>query len=98
MQPKTVEAGEKSREDVIKDIATLMEQKTPELFDFAAVVKKYPTLYEESMNTVICQETEKYNALLRLMKIHLKDVKRALAGDIGMSDELDGISNSLFNG
>ena len=98
MQPKTVAAGEKSREEVIKDIADTMEQKTPELFDFDEVVKKYPTLYEESMNTVICQEVEKYNDLMRLMKNHLRDVKRALSGDIGMSEELDSIGTALFNG
>lgn len=29
---------------------------------------------------------------------HLKDIKLALAGEIGMSDELDSIGTSLFNG
>ena len=32
------------------------------------------------------------------MKSHLKDVKLALAGEIGMSEELDKIGTALFNG
>jgi dynein heavy chain, axonemal len=75
-----------------------MEEKCPDLFDLREVVKKYPTKYEESMNTVLVQEVEKYNALMAVMKDHLKDVKRALSGDIGMSDVLDSIASALFNG
>lgn len=50
---ENVSGGGKSREEVIYEIATLMEQKTPALFDFRAVVEAYPTKYEESMNTVL---------------------------------------------
>jgi len=55
-------------------------------------------MYTESMNTVLVQEIEKYNMLLELMKDNLKNVKLALAGEIGMSDELEDLGNSLFNG
>lgn len=55
-------------------------------------------MYEESMNTVLVQEVEKYNILLALIKDHLKNLKRALLGEIGMSDELDAIGTSMFNG
>lgn len=64
----------------------MIEEKTPDLFDFISVLKQYPTMYEESMNTVLVQEIEKYNMLLELMKDNLKNVKLALAGEIGMSD------------
>lgn len=50
------------------------------------------------MNTVLVQEVEKYNALLNTMIVHLRDIKRALAGEIGMSEELDGIGTALFTG
>jgi len=86
MQPNTAAAGEKPRDVVIKEIADSMEKKTPELFDLIGVLKKYPTMYEESMNTILCQEVEKYNQLLDVMKVHLRDVKRALSGEIGMSE------------
>ena len=98
MQPKTSSAGEKSRDVVITEIADVLEEKTPDLFVFHEVLKQYPTMYTESMNTVLVQEIEKYNMLLELMKDNLKNVKLALAGEIGMSDELEDLGNSLFNG
>jgi len=54
MQPNTAAAGEKPRDQVIKEIADSMETKTPKLFDLLGVLKKYPTMYEESMNTILC--------------------------------------------
>jgi len=38
------------------------------------VGKKYPTSYEESMNTVLFQECVRYNRLLADMKVQLINV------------------------
>jgi len=53
MQPKTSAGKGKSREDIIRDQAMFLQQKTPEVFDLEMVGKAYPTSYEESMNTVL---------------------------------------------
>ena len=85
VQPKTGSGGGKSRDEVINDIATFVQSKTPEVFPLYEIQKKYPTSYEESMNTVLVQEVIRYNRLLAVMKQNLIDVKKALKGLIVMS-------------
>jgi len=60
-------------------------------------MEKYPTLYNESMNTVLAQEVIRYNKLLLIMAKMLKDVQKALRGEVVMSEELDKMATSLFN-
>lgn len=60
------------------------------------VGKKFPTEYNESMNTVIFQECIRYNRLLDVMAISLAQVQKAIVGEVVMSEELDLLSNSLY--
>ena len=62
-----------------------MQGKTPDIFPLWEIQKKYPTSYEESMNTVLVQEVLRYNKLLAVMKENLINVKKALKGQIVMS-------------
>lgn len=55
MQPKTGTGSGKSREEVIGEIATFVQSKTPEVLPVHEIQKKYPTSYDESMNTVLVQ-------------------------------------------
>lgn len=66
-QPRSSSAAGKSREELIEEIALMVESKTPEVYDIEQIQKKYPTLYEESMNTVLVQELIRYNRLLKVM-------------------------------
>ncbi len=61
-------------------------------------MEKFPVSYEESMNTVLFQEVVKYNKLLNIMNASLVDINKALAGKIVMSDDLEQMANSLFDG
>jgi dynein heavy chain len=47
---------------------------------------------------VLLQELERWNSLVKKMASSLQDLQRALVGEIGMSDELDSLGDSLFNG
>ena len=47
---------------------------------------------------VLLQEIERFNKLLSTMTSSLKNLKRALNGEIGMSTDLDELANSLLNG
>jgi len=53
------------------------------------VQEKYPTAYNESMNTVLAQEVIRYNRLLAVMARMLRDVQKALKGEVVMSEDLD---------
>ena len=40
----------------MEDTAKRIMEQVPKPFDFEMVMKKYPVLYEQSMNTVLAQE------------------------------------------
>mgnify|MGYP003482629177 CR=1 FL=1 len=46
VQPRTGGGGGKSREEVISDIATFVQSKTPDVLPIYEIQKKYPTSYE----------------------------------------------------
>jgi len=47
---------------------------------------------------VLLQELERMNKLIVKMVSSIKDLKRALNGEIGMSSDLDILGTSFFNG
>ena len=97
MQPKTSSGGGKSREQIIGEQCAFLESKTPKVFDLDDIVKKYPTSYDESMNTVLLQECVRYNRLLGEMAIKLPLVQKALVGEVTMSEELDAMATSIYD-
>ena len=53
MSPRTSSGGDRSREEIIGEQARDFEKRTPPMFDTEMVGQKFPTEYNESMNTVI---------------------------------------------
>ena len=88
---------EQERDKLVLDQAISIESKTPPAFDIEVIGKKYPTLYEESMNTVLLQELVRYNGLLVEMKSSLHEIQLALAGAVVMSEDIENMRNSIFN-
>ena len=97
VQPRQSSGGGKSQEEQIGDIAAQIYEKTPEMFDLDAVIEQYPTMYNESMNTVLAQEIIRYNRCLNIMHKMLKAVQLALKGEIVMSEDLQALGLSMFN-
>lgn len=86
----TVTVGDTSKQDELlltmkKDIYDRM----PELFDLEEAQKVYPVSYMESMNTVLIQEMERYNALLKVIRRSMAMLEKAVQGMIVMSPELE---------
>eukprot|EP00959_Pyramimonas_sp_CCMP1952_P012660 267663-Pyramimonas_sp.AAC.1 len=97
LQPRVSSGGGLSREDVIEATAKDIYSKCPKPFDLDVVMTKYPTKYEESMNTVLTQECIRYNALLTVMAKSLAESIKALKGLVVMSPELEAVCDALFN-
>jgi dynein heavy chain len=97
LQPRTGAGGGKSREDIIDELAVDIIQRVPGPYDMEPVQKAYPVVYEESMNTVLQQEIIRYNKLLGRMEDSTKNVRKALVGQMVMTDELDAMSTSMYN-
>ena len=52
----------------------------PAIFDMEKLQKQYPVIYEESMNTVLQQEAQRFNRLLSTMKNSLNQILKAIKG------------------
>jgi dynein heavy chain, axonemal len=88
IQPRVNNSSGKNREEVIFEIAESIQNRTPDVFNIEEIMKKYPTDYNESMNTVLVQELVRYNRLLEVMKSSLVSLKKALKGLVVMSEDL----------
>jgi len=90
--------GSSSSEDAVGEAATDILRRMPEPWDLAEVQKKYPTMYKESMNTVLIQELTRFNNLTKVIASTLKDIQKAIQGLLLMSEDLEQVFLSIFNG
>uniref|UniRef100_A0A7S4D2X3 Dynein-1, subspecies f n=1 Tax=Eutreptiella gymnastica TaxID=73025 RepID=A0A7S4D2X3_9EUGL len=104
LQPRTGggDTGGDSRETVLEGIVNDLTGQIPTPFDRKAIFKaekaKNTSGYLVPTQVVLLQELERWNNLVERMMATLKDLKRALAGIIGMSASLDDLATSLYNG
>lgn len=52
-------------------------------------------MYEQSMNTVLTQELDRFNGLNKLIRGSLQDLKKAIKGELLLSSQLEAALNSL---
>uniref|UniRef100_A0A1B0AXU3 AAA+ ATPase domain-containing protein n=1 Tax=Glossina palpalis gambiensis TaxID=67801 RepID=A0A1B0AXU3_9MUSC len=77
--------------DTINQIITAM----PPNMDVDAAKKKYPVDYNESMNTVITQEMERFLKLQLEIRSSCRDIENAIDGIIVMTPELEGVIGAI---
>ena len=96
--PRSTAAGAKTWGEMLAETGGIVEAQLPDVFDLEKICIQYPTKYEDSSNTILTQELERYNVLLSRVKVSLRDVQRALKGEVVMSPELETMGNSVVNG
>ncbi|MGH0114673.1 UNVERIFIED_CONTAM: hypothetical protein FKN15_033990 [Acipenser sinensis] len=98
LQPQTGETGGGiSRDEYISQVAKDIQNKLPKVFDLDLIRKKLGLEISPTM-VVLLQEVERFNKLIVRMGRSLAELQRALAGEVGMSSELDEVARALFNG
>merc|ERR550514_13096 len=97
LMPRDASGGGKSPEETYTEIAVEIEQQLPtKSFDLEAVIRKYPTKYEESLNTVLPQELARFNKLYLRIKDTLVNLQKAVKGLVVFSPELEGVASAML--
>ena len=97
LQPKVGGGGTGiSREEYISNVSKDIESKIPEPFDLMILEKQIPR--PTPTQVVLLQEVVRWNALLVKMASSLKELSKALSGEVGFSAQLEALATSIFNG
>jgi len=91
-------SGGSGPDEVVGEIAKDVLARLPKAWNIAKVQEKYPTMYEESMNTVLAQEVTRFNGLIKVIESSLKDIQKAIKGLLLMSAVLETAFFQIFDG
>ena len=102
MQPRGGGGGGVSSEEIIAKTAADIQSKIPAEFDVSVLRKKMSAANANGVpspiEVVLMQELDRWNDLNNYMRRSLRDLQRALKGELGMSADLDSIGQALLNG
>lgn len=97
LMPRVSSGAGKSQEEELQDRAKDILDQLPPQYDLVDVIRKHPIKKDESMNTVLQQELLRFNKLTDQIKLSLKNLIKAIKGEVVMSQELEQLGNAIFD-
>lgn len=86
----------RSPDEVVSEMAEVINRRITAPFDIDKFRKRYPTKYEDSMNTVLVQEAIRFNRLIQAIHSALENLPLAIKGEVVMSKELEDMYHSIY--
>ena len=96
--PRDAGGAGASPQEIIDAMASELLAKIPPLFNTIAIDKKFPIIYEQSMNTVLKQELIRYNRLIDVIRSSLVNLGKAVKGLVVMNNDLEEVFDSMLIG
>ncbi|KAM3182244.1 hypothetical protein ACTXT7_012779 [Hymenolepis weldensis] len=90
--------GVQTKDAVLDSMAASILGRLPPLFDVKSLRKRRISGEITPTLVVLLQELDRFNLILQEMQTSLTDLRRAIAGEVGMSTELDDIAACLGRG
>ena len=79
LQPRVSGGGGMSRDDQLTELCTDILKRIPASINFEQVTRKYPVLYEQSMNTVLQQEVIRYECTHSAATLNFRNMSERFA-------------------
>lgn len=90
--------GGGNEDEITNKLCDSLLSELPGVFNIREAEKKFPISYNQSMNTVLTQELDRFNGLIKMIVSSLKNLKKAIKGEVLLSAELEAALISLKNG